>query len=182
MSFFKREYDQAQAAGESLPDAARRLGVIVLQALILVFLTAFPFPFLRFSDVRPAFMLMAVFHWAVFRPQAFSPFAAFFCGLLLDLLVASPFGLNAVTLFAMRHLTVMQVKFLSRQSFIVLWMCFALMAAGAFALQWIVFSMFSQQLVPLRPLAVSAGLTALFFPPVSWLLGLFGRNRDEPPV
>lgn len=180
-----RESARLNAARDGLLRLLRRYGVQSVQLALLIFLTAVPIPFLHFSDVRPAFLLMAAYHWAVFRPDVFPPAGAFACGLLLDLISASPFGLNALTLFAARHLTGQQKKFLSRQPFLVLWLCFALVSAGAFALQWAGYSAFYGLLAPPRQMIISACLTALFYPPVARMLAALDRralDRDEAAV
>lgn len=176
----KRDFGEVGAAQqESVAGLLRRLGSLGFQLLILFLLSVFPFKLLHLAEVRPAFLLMAVYYWAVFRPQTLSPLGAFLAGLLLDLLAAGPLGLNALTLLGARQLTGRQRRFLFGQSFPVLWMCFFLVSALAFLLQWGVFSLFSLQFMAPRPMLISAALTGLFFPPVSWALGVFGRAAQR---
>jgi rod shape-determining protein MreD len=182
MLFKKRDYDPGHAESESIMGMLQRWVLMSVQVFFLIGMSVFPFKFLHFGDVRPAFLLMAVYHWSVFRPQALSPPAAFCAGIVLDLLCAGPPGLNALTLVGMQRLTGIQRKFLSGQSFLVLWLCFALMALGAFAFQWAISSLLEWHLVPPRPMLMSAGLTALFFPTVAWLLGLFHKTLSSRPA
>jgi rod shape-determining protein MreD len=176
MPFSNREYDAGQTQPESVLGMLRRTALLALQVFFLILLSIFPFKMLHFAEVRPAFLLMAVYYWSVFRPQLMSPAGAFAAGMLLDLLCAGPLGLNALTLLGMQALTGRQRKFLSGQSFVVLWLCFFLMAALACFFQWTVFSLFDLRLSPLRPLLVSAALTGLFFPPMAWILGALDKS------
>jgi rod shape-determining protein MreD len=176
----KRDFGEVGAAQqESVAGLLRRFGALGFQLLVLFVLSVFPFKFLHLAEVRPSFLLMAVYYWAVFRPQTLSPLAAFLTGLLLDLLSAGPLGLNALTLLGARQLTGRQRRFLVGQSFPVLWMCFFLVAALAFAAQWAVFSLFSMTLMAPRPMLISAALTGLFFPPVAWALSAFGKASQQ---
>lgn len=177
MSFLSRDFDHtAQAQQESVAGMLRRLAGLGLQVAALVLLSIFPFKFLHFAEVRPAFLLMAVYHWAVFSPQRLSPLAAFVAGFFLDLLAGGPLGMNALTLLCVQRITARQRKFLSAQPFPVLWMGFFLVAAMAFALQWAVISLFDFSLMDVRPMLFSAALTGLFYPPVAWVLSAFART------
>jgi rod shape-determining protein MreD len=131
------------------------------------------------TDVRPALFLVAVYYWAVFRPEAFPPPAAFVSGLLLDLLYAGPLGLNALSLVVAQWFVKSQRRFLSGQSFLVLWMCFFLVAAGVFALQWAAVSLFDFHVLPVKSIVISAALTGLLFPLLAGVLGAFLKRKRE---
>jgi rod shape-determining protein MreD len=162
MAFRKDSFPQ-----ESFTSLARQWGMVAAQIFVLTLLSGLPLPFSHFAAVRPAFLLMAVYHWAIFRPQMMPPWGAFLGGLLLDLVGAGPLGLNALTLVGAQAVTRSQRRFLIGQSFPVLWMCFFLVSAGAFACQWTVFSAFSAAFSPPRPMLVGALLTGLFYPLVA---------------
>ena len=176
MSLLSRDFDQtAQAQQESVAGMARRVAGLSLQICVLILLSTFPFKILHFADVRPAFLLMAVYYWAVYQPARLSPLAAFLAGLFLDLLFATPLGLNALTLLVLQRLATRQRKFLSGQTYPVVWLGFFLISFGAFAFQWAVFSLFDWSLVPPKPMLFSAALTGLFYPPVAFALGAFSK-------
>ena len=74
-------------------------------------LTAFRIP-MDWPDwlgwLRPSWVPLAIFFWALAAPQRIGPFAAWIIGLFLDVLHADPLGLNALVLaltthFASRH-------------------------------------------------------------------------------
>ena len=136
------------------------LGLAVL--LVLILLSAVPFRIAHLGEVRPAFMLMAVYYWTILRPTP--PLAVFALGLVLDMLSAYPFGMNALVLVTVQALTSNQRKFLLGQSFLVIWAGFALVAFGAGVVQWMLFSLFNLALVSAKPMLISVILSAFLFP------------------
>lgn len=174
-------YESNAGLRESILTTARRLGGTALIITALVFLSAFPINIWHFSSVRPAIALAAIFYWAIFRPQTLSPPAVFILGFLLDLLSAGPLGLQACTLVIAQWLTRTQRRFLMGQSFLVLWMCFFLVAFMAYFFQWLVFSLFEMALMAFKPPLVSAVLTGLFFPIVVWALNIYNKALADRP-
>jgi rod shape-determining protein MreD len=142
--------------------AAARWGLALTVLLVLIFLNTVPLRIAHLGDVRPAFMLMAVYYWAILRPT--TPLAVFALGLVLDLLSAWPFGMNALVLVSAQALTAHNRKFLLGQSFLVIWAGFALVAFGAGAVEWALFSLFGLDFMPVKSALVSAILSALLFP------------------
>ena len=136
------------------------LGLAVL--LVLILLSAVPFRIAHLGEVRPAFMLMAVYYWTILRPAP--PLAVFAVGLVLDLLSAYPFGMNALVLVTAQALTGHNRKFLLGQSFLVIWAGFALVALGAGIVQWALFSLFELAFVSAKPMLISVTLSAFLFP------------------
>ena len=120
---------------ESLLRIVGRWGLGLAVVLALILLSAMPFRIVHLGEVRPAFMLMAVYYWTILRPTP--PLAVFALGLVLDLLSDYPFGMNAMVLVAVQALTAHNRKFLLGQSFLVIWAGFALFALGAGVLQWL---------------------------------------------
>ncbi len=155
------------------------LGLAVLLALVL--LSAVPFRIAHLGEVRPAFMLMAVYYWTILRPSP--PLAVFILGLILDLLSYYPFGMNAMVLVAVQALTTHNRKFLLGQSFLVIWAGFALVALGAGALQWGLFSLFNVALVSAKPVLISIVLSAFLFPvSVLPLAAVHKALSDQPSI
>ncbi len=60
---------------------------LVLQELAL--------PFAAWSVLRPDLVVICLFYWRLYRPDLCGPVLAFSVGLLLDMLTATPLGLNA---------------------------------------------------------------------------------------
>lgn len=174
MPFRKDSYTQ-----ESFTGAARRGGIVALQIGLLCLLSVFPLDLWRVTSVHPAFLLMAIYHWAVFRPQTLSPLGAFIAGFLLDLLTAAPPGLNAMTFVAAQWFARTQRRFLIGQSFVVVWLCFFLMSFAAGSLQWVVFALYHATLPPVRAVLTDALLTGLLYPAAASLLSAAARRLSR---
>lgn len=149
------------------------LTLAVIFALLL--LSTFPFKFADFGAIRPSFMLIAVYYWAIMRPQTLSPAATFIVGLAFDLMTGGPLALNALTLLIVQWITQRQRKFLLGQPFLVMWMGLALVAVGAAALQWMLVSLFNLQAVSIRDCIMSALMTSAVFPLVVMPLSAFNK-------
>ena len=64
---------------------------------MLLTLSAFPFPAGSLGTVRPVFILIAVYYWSVTRPDMLPFIAAFFTGLIFDLVCGYPTDMTALT-------------------------------------------------------------------------------------
>ena len=113
---------------------------------------------------------MAVFYWSVHRPELLSPVTTFLIGLLQDILVGMPPGMNALVLIAVRAIGVSQGRVFRGRSFLLLWCGFGLVAFAASFLIWLLSVIYS--LSPLDPLpgVFQASMTTALFP---FLAGLF---------
>jgi len=154
----------ASVWNESLFRAIGRWGLMLLAVFVLLILSAFPFEIAYLGEVRPFFMLMAVYYWTIFRPSLLPLLATFIIGIILDLLFNWPLGMNAIVLVMAQALTLRQRKFLLSQLFLVIWAGFAFIALGAGAAQWALFSLFNLTLISVKPMLVSSVLSALLFP------------------
>jgi rod shape-determining protein MreD len=152
-----------------------RLGLLGLTLFILVILSAVPLHLFNFSNVRPAFLLAAVFYWAAFHPHVLPPMAVFVLGIFVDLISFLPLGLSALVLVATQWVVKSQRKFLLGQRFIVLWAAAALVAFLASVAQWAAVAVFSGGLFSIHEALISAFLTALLFPLMAPVLHLVGK-------
>lgn len=126
-------------------------------------------------EVKPCFILMAVYYWSIFRPTILPPPSVFAIGLVIDVLSGLPVGLNAAILVAAQWIVWGQRRYLASQSFVVLWTGFALVCCAAALAQWGLFGLTRMAWLPLAPVAVSCGIGILLFAPVSALLGFVHR-------
>jgi len=124
-----------------------------------------------FAVVTPAFALMAVFHWTVYRPDLMPLSAVFVTGLLLDLLNGTPYvGLSSLVLLVLRSVVVAQRRFFVNRTFPVVWLGFLAAAAGNFALLWALVSLLHAGPLGLRPFVFQAVLTVACYPVGSYVL------------
>lgn len=141
-----------------------RWGLGLAVFIIIVLVSVVPLRIAHLGALRPSFMLMAVYYWSLLRPSP--TLVVFAIGLLLDLLSAYPFGMNALVLVAVQALTSGQRKFLMGQSFLVIWAGFAVVAFCAGFVQWALFSLFETSWVTPYPILIGTLLSAVLFPVV----------------
>jgi rod shape-determining protein MreD len=144
------------------------LAQIVVLFFLCLNLVSFSIPFA--GDVRPHFLLAAVFYWAVYRPTLLPPWYAFALGMLMDILSGVPLGLNAFILIAVQWVVRTQRVYLMGQSFFGLWMGFAVTCFLAASAQWTLFTVASHSVAPAGPTLASIGMSILVFPLISLTL------------
>ena len=121
------------------------------------------------DEVRPYFLLMAVYYWAIYRPTLLHPLQIFIFGLLFDILLALPVGGHAF-LFLFVHWVIQHQRlyFLS-QTYLVVWIGFALTCFSICVLEWLIYSALKQNWLPLIPILSTFVVSVLVFPVVSLL-------------
>lgn len=140
-------------------------------AVILSMLMAVPLQLPHVGAVTPSLTLAAVFYWAVFRPDLFGYAAAFFLGLISDVVTGGPLGLGALVLVVAQAISVTQRRFFLHKPFHILWWGFALIAPLALMLSWLLGSIYMGTFLAITPVILQAIVTIAIFPAVAWLLG-----------
>lgn len=166
---------------ESPAKILRRIAIVLVVVFILIILSATPFHLGKFDQIRPYFLLIAVYYWAVIRPTTLPPLPTFITGIILDLLTGYPLGMNALTLVAAQWVTRTQRRFLAGQPFMVIWAGFALEALLAGILQWTVFSLFNTSLMSIASPLISVLMTAVLFPLVVLPLAAANKMLEDHP-
>ena len=129
-------------------------GVLVLAAPIRFFEGFAPTPILP---------LVIVFFWSVYGPDYLPPFSVFLIGLLQDLLTGAPLGLWPAVYLVTQYIVMSQrAYFLGREQKVV-WIGFALASAGAGLILWLVMSLMSGALLPVRSLLLQLAATAAIY-------------------
>ena len=123
----------------------------------------------------PAVTLAAMFFWSLFRPAAVPPPIVFLIGLLLDLLGYLPIGAGVLTLLLVHGLAARWRRRLTQQGFIVVWLAYVGVGAGASALIWALTSLLSLRLMPIGPALFQATLTGALYPALA--IVLIGAHR-----
>ena len=131
------------------------LGVLVLAAPIRLFEGFAP---------TPIFPLVIVFFWSVYGPDYLPPLSVFVIGLLQDLLTGGPLGLwPAVYLFTQFIVMSQRAYFLGREQKVV-WIGFGFASLGAGLILWLVMSLMSGALLPVRFLLLQLAATVAIYP------------------
>jgi len=141
-----------------------RLSLPVATSLAAVVVATFPVNLPGLAPVMPGFGLMAVYYWAVARPDLQPAAAVFLIGLVQDALTGSPPGLSSVIFVAAHAFTVSQRTLLFRRSFLLNWFGFAALALGAGFLSFLLASLYYWNLVPVVQMLVHVLLTILVYP------------------
>ena len=147
---------------------ARKLTPFAL-TLALIVLSVVPTHLPGFARVAPMLAVMAIYHWTLNRPELLPAAALFFLGLLQDSLSGMPLGVNVLVFLTVYGVVLSQRRFFAGKSFLITWLGFALVAAGAAAESWLLVSAFHVTL--LEPTAVFYGyiMTAGCFPVLAWI-------------
>jgi rod shape-determining protein MreD len=161
-------------------DAMSRAAFPFACTLLLMLLSMAPFGFAGQAMLLPALTLPCVFFWSLFRPAAMPPPAVFLIGLVLDLLGYLPVGAGVLTLLVLHGFTLRWRRVLARQGFAVVWISFALMAAGATAILWALASILAFRLLPPAPIAFLFVLTIAVYPIVAILFTAAHRSIADP--
>ncbi len=105
--------------------------------LMLVLVNGVPLHVAGLERVGPVLPLMAVYHWAIYRPDLLPFFAVFLIGLLHDMLSGGVVGVNALVYPLVYWAVQSQQKFFIGKSFAVVWLGFSLVGAGATLVTWL---------------------------------------------
>ena len=133
-----------------------------------------------FNAVAPAFPFMAVYCWAIWRPQLLPYAAVFAAGLFEDLVRGTPLGTASLALMAVQGFVWVQRRQLSKQTFEVLWLGFAVTALIACAAMWCAVAFAYRTPLSPWPGVMQYVLTVAAFPPLAFLLMRIERGMARP--
>lgn len=163
-----------QAMWSSIDHFARASSPVML-SVIFVFLSLMPISIPGLPSVAPDLVLMAVFHWAVYRPGLLPGIAVLAIGLLQDILSGLPLGLSSV-IYVIAYLVVAsQRNFFQGKGFVTLWLGFMVVATVADAAAWGLASVLNGAMIDPLALTVQWALTVMVFPVVTWVLRRWDR-------
>lgn len=152
-------------------DQSARQGVPLVLTIFLMLFGLTPTHIPGFSPVMPMFSLMAVYFWAVYRPDSMGYGPAFVIGLLEDLLTGTPLGSTALVLMLGQWVVFHQQKFFNGRPFHVVWAAFALVAVGAAVVRWLTVGLFSTGGFVAPGQAIGCAImTIALYPVIGWLL------------
>ncbi|WP_243634420.1 rod shape-determining protein MreD [Roseicella frigidaeris] len=135
--------------------------------LLLMLLAALPS---GLPGLLPAVALPCLVFWSVFRPAALPPPVVFGLGLVQDLLTAAPPGTGVLVLLLAHGVAGRWRRLLARQRFLLVWLAFAGLAAGAAALGLGLQALLGWRLLPVAPAFWQALLAIGLYPGLAWLL------------
>jgi rod shape-determining protein MreD len=124
-----------------------------------------------YSALAPAFTLMAVYHWTVYRPDLLPPLLLFTIGAIQDLLCGGTPGVTALLLLLTRPILLGARRHFVGRPFPFVWAGFTLLTGGAMLFSWALQSLLTGQLIEFRSVVFRGVLTVSIFPIASFLLG-----------
>jgi rod shape-determining protein MreD len=162
-------------APQSTDDPVARLLPIVTTLLATV-ISIQPAHIPGYAALTPAFTLMAVYHWTIYRPDLLPPFALFLVGITQDLLAGVSPGVTALVLLLARAVVLHQRRHFVNRPFPFVWTGFTMLTGAAMLFLWTLHCLFDGVLVDFRGTFFRAVLTISVFPIASFLLGRTQRT------
>jgi rod shape-determining protein MreD len=124
-----------------------------------------------YAALTPAFTLMAVYHWTIYRPDLLRPLALFLVGVIQDLLAGVPPGVTALVLLLARAIVLRQRRQFVNRLFPFVWTGFTMLTSAAMMFLWTLHFLLDGVLIDFRGTVFRAVLTISMFPIASFLLG-----------
>ena len=165
--------------GRSL-DVAARYSFPGVSTALLMLVVAGPLWLPGQAELQGALALGCVFYWSLFRPLSMPPQLVFALGMLADLLGFGPIGIELLILLITHGLAMLWRRELARQGFLLVWLVFVAVAAGAGVLQWALNALLTFRLLAPEPVMFQATLAAGIYPLLAVALGRAHTTIAEP--
>src|SRR5260221_7946824 len=104
--------------------------------LLLALVPVLPLHLPHDTDLVPAFTLMSVFYWTVYRPDLMPASAVVAIGIIQDFAAGAPLGITSVILLGTYGVVLGQRRLFVGKPFAMAWSGFVLTAAAATAVSW----------------------------------------------
>ena len=144
-----------------------------LALLFILNVVAVSFPLT--GAVKAPLFLMAIYYWAVYRPRLLPPLVVFLAGCTMDLLSGLPVGMNALVFVAVQWVISGQRRFLMGQSFMMIWIGFAVVSIASVIVQWGLFGVLNLRWLPPDAFLVSGLFGIALFPLICIILHLIHK-------
>lgn len=143
----------------------------IATTVLAAVMTILPLRVPGYAALTPAFVLMAVYHWTIYRPDLLAPIGLFAVGLAQDLVAGTAIGAGALVLLLARAAVLRCRRYFINRTFPIVWGGFALLAGAAMLGLWALHSLMQLSLFDLRTTVFRAVLTVAIFPVASFALG-----------
>ena len=111
------------------------------------------------AALTPAFTLIAVYHWTIYRPDLMPPLALFLVGITQDLLAGALPGVTALVLLLARAAVLRQRRHFVNRPFPFVWAGFTVLTGGAMLFLWTLYCLLDGVVVDFRGTVFRAVLT-----------------------
>jgi rod shape-determining protein MreD len=140
-----------------------------LVTVVLVVLNFLPAQLPGYAEVSPNLALMAVYYWALHRPNLLPATAVFVIGLLQDFLSGGTVGFNATILVLVFMVAFSQRRFFYGKSFLVVWWGFMMVSLGVAVVGWLLACVLFATLLDPGPAMFEGLMNAAAYPVLGWL-------------
>jgi rod shape-determining protein MreD len=160
-------------------NGAARLLPVTTTILAAIFSVA-PVKIPGYAALTPAFTLMAVYHWTIYRPDLLPPLALFAVGFTEDLMSGGPIGVTPLLLLLARATVLNYRRYFVNRGFAFVWAGFTILAGAAMFSLWALHCILDVTLLDFRSTLFRTVLTIACFPVASFLLGRSQRALMVP--
>lgn len=150
-------------------DTAVRLVTPTLLIVILVVVSHIPLQIPNAGPVFPDIVLIAIYYWAVYRPDLMPFWVVFLIGLLQDLLGGDALGVSSMIFLAVFWTVAAQQRFFMSRSFGVVWAGFIVVGAGVVLLSWGLHALILGRSVHIGPALFQYLTTIAAYPLLAWI-------------
>jgi rod shape-determining protein MreD len=157
----------------SLPRVSGGLARIlpIVTTIIAATLAILPLRVPGYAALTPAFALMAVYHWTIYRPDLLLPIGLFAVGLAQDLIAGTTIGTGALVLLLARAAVLRSRRYFINRTFPFVWGGFTLLAGATMLGLWALHCLMQLSFFDLRTTVFRIVLTVAIFPVASFALG-----------
>ena len=139
-------------------------------SLVLVVFSVIPTYIPDFNQVSPIVALIAIYHWAVYRPNLLSLIPVFVLGLIQDLLIGTPVGLYVLVFLSVYGIVFSQRRFFIARSFVFYWVGFAVIAAFGLLESYFLASAWHLTILDFNVIIFQYLVLLGLFPVIAWIL------------
>ena len=151
-------------------DNGARLALPFVTTLFFTLFSVVAWPLPNLGAVAPPLGLIALYYWAIHRPDLLRPGMVFVIGLLNDAINFLPPGLSALLFVAAHQLVLQQRRFFVGHSFFMMWFGFILMVLIVMFVEWLLLCLLHWQNLPFFPVLMQCLMAIVIFPLPCWLL------------
>jgi len=157
------------AVWQKLDHLARSITPFFL-SLILVVFTVVPTHIPEYRQITPIFVLVSIYHWAIYRPNLLPPLLVFSLGMLQDVLLGTPIGLYVLVFLTAYGVLLSQRRFFIGKPFILYWLGFATISALTSIESYILASAWNVMILEFDVLVFQYLILLGLFPVIGWFL------------
>ena len=149
-------------------DLALRCMTPFVITLFLALVPVLPLHLPHEMDLVPAFTLMAVFYWTVYRPDLMPASAVFAIGIIQDFAAGAPLGVTSLILLGTHGVVLGQRRLFVGKPFAMAWSGFMLVDAAATFVSWGFASLLAGEPLALGQPLLQFVATMAMFPMLAW--------------